>query len=206
VLPETKIEGLTGKSGTVRKTAHRYEKAFAGPSGQVGDHIVVKSTWLGTPEPYTTASVSSFIYEMLLRNGQRAIIDGYGMSPFEVQVLSPQRTLCEKIMSLVRFSRTKDPIADLGAKIRHVYDIHSMLHDCGINAFFRSDGFEEMLHKVANDDLASFRNNNRWLAGHPAEAMVFSETEKTWNRIRNVYRLSFKDLADSTSKCNKRRY
>jgi hypothetical protein len=32
------------------------------------------------------------------------------MNPFEVLVLNPERTLCEKIMSLVRFSQTDEPI------------------------------------------------------------------------------------------------
>ena len=36
--------------------------------------------------------------------GQYEIIEKYEMYPFEVNVLSPKRTICEKIMSLVRFS------------------------------------------------------------------------------------------------------
>jgi len=193
-LPEIEMEGLTNKTGTVRKTAHGYEKVFAGPSGQVGDHIVVESTWLGNPEPYTTAMVSSFIYETMLQNNHTATIEGYGMDPFGVLVLAPQRTLCEKIMSLVRFSHTRDPIADMGKKIRHAYDIHLMLQDRALGLFFQSDGFGTMLLKVARDDATSFRNNNQWLANHPAEAMIFSDTASTWGKIRNVYKGVFKDL------------
>ncbi len=88
--------------------------------------------------------------------------------------LNPKRTLCEKIMSLVRFAQTQDPIADLRNKIRHTYDIHLMLKDDNLNSFFQSDEFETVLLRVANDDIASSKNNNEWLANHPAITLIFS--------------------------------
>ncbi len=152
------------------------------------------STWLGNFEPYTTASVSSFIYEMMLQNNQQALIDEYGMNPFEVLALNPKRTLCEKIMSLVRFSHTSAPIEDLSNKIRHTYDIHLMLKDDNLKSFFQLDEFETMLLRVANDDITSFRNNNEWLANHPKTAIIFSETEDTWNKIKDTYTGRFSEL------------
>lgn len=116
------------------------------------------------------------------------------MNPFEVLVLNPERTLCEKIMSLVRFSQTDEPITDLSNKIRHTYDIHLMLKDKTLNAFFLSEKFNLMLLKVANDDVESFKNNNEWLANHPKTAIIFSETESTWNKIKNIYRGNFSEL------------
>lgn len=83
------------------------------------------------------------------------------MNPFEVLVLNPERTLCEKIMSLVRFSQTDEPITDLSNKIRHTYDIHLMLKNKTLNAFFLSEKFNLMLLKVANDDVESFKNKSR---------------------------------------------
>lgn len=194
VLPEAEIEGITNKLGMIRKTAHRYPKIFEGHFGQVRDIIIVESTWLGNFEPYTTALVSSFIYEMMLQNNQQVLIDDYEMIPFEVLVLNPKRTLCEKIMSLVRFSQTTEPINDLRNKIRHTYDIHLMLKDQGLNNFFNSDEFEPMVLRVGNDDVESFKNNNKWLSNHPSNSIIFSETEDTWNKIRSVYENSFSEL------------
>ena len=51
-----------------------------------------------------------------------------------------------------------------------------------------------MLLKVANDDLVSFKNNNEWLANHPSNAIIFSETADTWNQIKNAYTVNFKEL------------
>ncbi len=194
VLPETAIDGITNKVGMIRKTAHNYPRTFTGHFGQVRDIIIVESTWLGNFEPYTTANVSSFIYEMMLQNNQQTLIDESGMNPFEVLVLNPKRALCEKMMSLVRFSQTQEPITDLKNKIRHTYDIHLMLKDENLKSFFQSDEFETMFLRVANDDITSFKNNNKWLANHPTTAIIFSDPTDTWNKIKDVYTGSFSEL------------
>src|SRR5690606_24511923 len=194
VLPEIGVEGITNKVGMIRKTAHNYPRIFKGHFGQVHDIIIVESTWLGNFEPYTTANVNSFIYEMMLQNNQQKLIDEYGMFPFEVLALNPKRTLCEKIMSLVRFSQTHEPITDLRNKIRHTYDIHLLLKDNKLNSFFQSGEFETVLLRVANDDIISFKNNNEWLINHPATTIIFSETAGTWNKIKDFYAGSFSEL------------
>lgn len=56
VLPEINIQGITHKIGTIRKTAHSFDKKFNGDYGQVRDVIIVESTWLGYYEPYTKKS------------------------------------------------------------------------------------------------------------------------------------------------------
>jgi len=194
VLPEVEIEGITNKFGMIRKTAHSYTKYFTGEYGQVRDKIIIETTWLGNFEPYTTAEVSSFIYEMMLQNNQQQLIDEYEMNPFKVLVLNPERTLCEKIMSLVRFSQSHEPIIDLRNKIRHTYDIYLILEDSKLKSFFQSNEFETMLLQVANDDITSFKNNNKWLVNHPTKAIIFSETADTWNKIKNVYTVGFSEL------------
>lgn len=194
VLPEIEVVGITNKVGMIRKTAHSYERLFTGHFRQVRDIIIVESTWLGHFEPFEIGQVSSLIYEMMLQNKLQEVIEEFGMHPFEVLVLNPIRTLCEKIMSLVRFSQTQDPITDLRNKIRHTYDLHLMLKDNNLNAFFQSEAFDSMLLRVANDDIVSFKNNNEWLAGHPSTAIIFSKTADTWNKIKTVYTGSFSEL------------
>lgn len=78
-------------------------------------------------------------------------------------------------MSLVRFSYGENPIEDLKKKIRHTYDLHQLLKQEVYSEFFHSKSFDEMLLKVAIDDVASFRNNNKWLMHHPKEALIFKE-------------------------------
>ena len=193
ILPEIEVPGITNKFGMIRKTAHRYQKNFDGQFGQVRDNIILEATWLGSFEPYTKAIVSSFVSDMMNKTGQSALIAEYNLQPFQVQVLSKERTLCEKIMSLVRFSFTENPIIDLNNKVRHIYDIHKLLTVIGMKDFFISKRFESMLLTVTNDDVISFKDND-WLANHPSTALIFSDRNNTWNQIRNTYLTTFSEL------------
>jgi hypothetical protein len=185
---------VTHKRGQIRKTAHFYEKIYAGDFGQAQDFIVLEATWLGHFEPYLPISIQSYVADMMQAAGQTDLIKTYALQPFEVKVLIPERTFCEKIMSLVRFSYTNDPISDLNKKIRHIYDLHQLLRGSTINVFFNSPAFEDMLLQVANEDVKSFKNNNYWLAHHPSTALIFSATVDTWQQLSDTYHTKFKSL------------
>jgi hypothetical protein len=194
VLPEVIVNDVTQKMGMNRKTAHTYAKEFQENYGQVRDVIIVEATWLGYFEPYSTKKINSFIYKMMKDLGQEKLAEENGLLPFEVLVLDSTRTFCEKIMSLVRFSYTENAIDDLHKKIRHVYDLHQLLLDREIEVFFESDAFDEMLLKVANDDVASFKNNNSWLQYSPQNAIIFAEIDPLWNDLKTTYNGPFRNL------------
>lgn len=198
VLPEVEIEGITRKRGMNRKTAHTYSKQFTGEYGQVRDTIILEASWLGSFEPNTDHQLSTYIYDMMKANNQSGMAEEFGMLPFDVKVLAVRRTLCEKIMSLVRFSHTDDPIRDLGNKLRHTYDLHLMLKNDEIRAFFESSEFDTLLKRVAHDDIASYKSNNEWLALHPTEAMIFGEAETVWKSLQNTYKHEFSYLVFGT--------
>jgi hypothetical protein len=193
-LPEITIEGITHKMGMNRKTAHSYNKESKGYYGQVRDVIILESIWLGYYEPYSTKRIVSFVGQMMLDNKQSDIAKENGLLPFELLALEPIRTICEKIMSLVRFSYSENPIDDLKKKIRHTYDLHQLLKQKEFSDFFHSSAFDEMLVKVANDDVASFRNNNKWLIHHPSEALIFKNLESVWGELSTIYIGDFKNL------------
>ena len=197
-LPELEITGLTQKMGMNRKTAYSYTKEFQEIYGQVRDVVVVEATWLGNFEPYKTMTISSFVGSMMCNNGQIDIAGAYGLLPFELFVLDPTRTICEKIMSLVRFSYGENPIEDLKKKVRHIYDLHQLLKQKEFSGFFDSKAFEEMLLKVANDDVASYKNSNEWLIHHPNEAIIFRDLERVWNELKGVFNVEFKNLVYSS--------
>jgi predicted nucleotidyltransferase component of viral defense system len=195
IMPEVEIEGITNKLGMIRKTAHQYTKQnFQGTFGQVREQIIIEATWLGSSNPFIISEVDCYITQMMNTTQQFKLIDQYAMNPFIVKVLSKERTLCEKIMSLVRFSQTAHPYEDLSNKVRHIYDIHLMLKKAEINTFIKSSEFEALLLQVKNDDKISFKNNNEWLNNHPSTAIIFSNPVDTWNKIKTTYRTTFKEL------------
>ena len=194
-MPEVEIEGVTNRKGMNRKTAHSYKKVFDGNYGQVRDVIVLESSWLGHSEPYQEATVSSLIYEMMLESEQTDFIKRYSMEPFTVRFLSPARTICEKIMSLVRFSHGANPIKDLKMKVRHTYDLHLLLALPELREFFSSAEFDDMLIRVGRDDARSFKNNNSWLVHHPSDSLFFKELDgKVWPEMEKEYSGVFADL------------
>jgi hypothetical protein len=194
MLPEIPVKEVTNKKGMIRKTAHTFPKQFKGNYGQVRDFIVLESTWLGYHEPHSDREISSFISQMMLETGQEEMAKEYHLMPFRVRVLAPTRTICEKIMSLVRFSHTVTPIEDLRLKIRHCYDLHQLLRLEEVLGFLEGEEFEVMLKKVAQDDVEGYKSNNQWLAIHPKEAIIFKETNDTWNALKSAYLGGFSDL------------
>lgn len=192
-VPEIEIAGVTNKKGEIRKTAHTYPKLFTGTFGQIRDIIVLESSVLGNYEPSESRPVRTFIHDMMMAE-QKDMIEKYGLQPFDVKVLMPTRTLCEKIMSLVRFSYSADPINGLKLKVRHLYDIHQILQQQVFSDFFESKNFDVLLTKVGQDDLVGYKSGNLWLKEHPAEAYIFKRPEEVWNEIKKVYSTSFADL------------
>ena len=194
-LEETDVKGITRKRGNFRKVAYEYDKigdrqAF----GQVRDKIIVEVTRLGHFEPHEERQVSSYIHEMMKANGQKSLISRYGLEPFKLNVLRIERTFCEKIMSLVRFSYAEDPYQALKDKIRHVYDIHMLLKSPLIHEFFDTPELDEMLVKVGKDDMKGYKGKYEWLKYHPASALIFDKPQETWIKIRSEYNSRFKDL------------
>ena len=85
-------------------------------------------------------------------------------------------------------------IDNLKKKIRHTYDLHQLLKQEEFLKFFQSTAFDEMLLKVANDDVISFRNNNQWLVHHPNEALIFKDLDNVWIELKTTYNGDFKNL------------
>ena len=194
ILPEKYIEGVTNKRGNIRKTVHQYDKVVDGNLGQVGEHLVLEASLLGNSEPFTKQKISSYIQDFMLHAGTEDLIKKYNMSSFNVQTLNVERTLCEKIMSLVRFSHVIDREVILSSKVRHIYDLHFMLKNKKISSFFNEDDFIKMIVKVGEDDFIGYKNNNEWLKDHPASAVIFDSPEKVWPHIMDAYHGSFKQM------------
>ncbi len=190
-------DAITYKSRSMRKIAYEYPKVFEGVLGQVRDKIIVEVTLLGEAEPYTTASIGTYIYNFLMSQEESELVNEYDLRPFNLLVLTKERTFCEKIMSLIRFSNTGSPIRDLKAKIRHIYDIHKLLEDQRFSTFFYDSGFEKLLLQVAHGDVGSF-NDNDWLRQHPKQALLFIETEAIWEELETTYDKEFSTLVYGT--------
>lgn len=186
---------LENKRGKIRKVVFGYDQVgVQGNFGQVRDHIVLEVSSLGNSDPSEEVSVHSMITKFIAATNNLDLIKAYQLEPFKVRVLSIERTFCEKIISLVRFSYTEYPLLDLADKVRHTYDLHQLLQQVEITSFLKSDKFEVMLMQVGKDDDKAIPNDKEWLFKHPSESLFFNETEKVWETIGRTYSTSFKEL------------
>lgn len=131
---------------------------------------------------------------MMIDADQEMIATQYNLLSFDILVLDPNKTLCEKIMSLVRFSNSNDAIDNLKLKIRHLYDLNQLLLNEDISSFFNSSDFEVMLKEVAKSDMENYLNERTWLIIHPKESIIFKDYKNVWKEISPMYNADFKNL------------
>ena len=192
VIPDHPLENKRGK---IRKVVYGYDKVgVAGAFGQVRDHIVIEASSLGKSHPSEIVSVHSMIAAFIATTNNVDLINAYKLEPFKVTALSIERTFCEKIISLIRFSYSENPLEDLKDKVRHTYDLHQLLQLDKISSFLKSDDFEKMLLQVGKDDDKAIPNNKEWLLKHPSQSLFFSQTEMVWKSLGKTYSGSFSEL------------
>ncbi|WP_281336219.1 nucleotidyl transferase AbiEii/AbiGii toxin family protein [Flavobacterium eburneipallidum] len=187
------------KLGSLRKIVYSYPKVgMQGNFGQVREHITLEVSHLGNFEPNNTKSVCTFIADYIKTTPNLELINQFGLEDFEVKTLAIERTFCEKVISLVRFSYTENPLDDLSKKVRHTYDLYHLMQLETIQKFVNSKEFDIMLLQVGKDDDKAIPNDKNWLYHHPKEALIFSKTSIVWNVLKKVYATSFKELVTGT--------
>jgi len=186
---------LTNKNGNMRKTIYSYPKAgVTGKFEQVSENIVLEVSHLGSFNPHTTLPINTLIAQYVKDTGRQELIRQFGLEDFDVSVLSIERTFCEKIISLVRFSYDEKPLEALSRKVRHIYDLHQLLLLPQIQEFLNSPAFETMLQQVGKDDDKAIPNDKEWIYQHPADALIFKDPITVWHTVRKTYTSTFKEL------------
>jgi len=179
----------------MRKTVYSYPKAgVTGKFEQVRENIVLEVSHLGSFNPHTTLPINTLIAEYVKDSGRLDLITQFGLEDFDVAVLSIERTFCEKVISLVRFSYDENPLEALSRKVRHIYDLHQLLLLPQIQEFLASPAFDAMLQQVGKDDNKAIPNDKEWIYRHPADALIFKDYASVWDTVRKTYTTTFNEL------------
>lgn len=178
----------TNKKGSIRKIIYSFPKvSVKGTYGEVRENIALEVSHMGNTEPNHVKQIRTLIADYIKTTPANELITQFGLEDFEVRALAIERTLCEKIISLVRFSYTENPLENLANKVRHTYDLTLLMRLDAIKEFVNSALFDNMLLQVAKDDDKAIPNDKNWLYNHPKNALIFSETEMVWNTLKKVY-------------------
>lgn len=124
------------KSGDYRYTQFTYNTLFSGALKELHPSIRFELTSFMHPHPYEQRKVGSFITQYLNENGMLDIIEEFGLIQFELNVLSIERTVIEKLVALIRMSYSED-LKELLTKTRHFYDLYMTSHL--VRAFYEDD-------------------------------------------------------------------
>lgn len=186
---------MESKGSRFRKTAHAFPaQTDASQLGQVSDIILVEINAFADPEPAQFMDIETLIHDVLKNSGRQDLIDQYELTSFDVLVLSVERTLCEKIMGLVRAGYEDDATADFKRRIRHFHDIAMILRQERYQVFVAGDDFPKMVDAVRNSDRESMPGAEVWLDPPITDAPIFVDTKKLWDKIQSEFHGTFEDM------------
>lgn len=189
VLPEKVIEGETRKGSRYRKTYHVYDSMYptSAPEMQLlGNYVVVEINSFANPYPYERRKIGSFISQFFEGRGLQEYMEEYGMYPFELNVLDMRRTICEKTVSLLRYSFTTNPVDGLRKKIRHFYDLHFLLRTIEGEEYLHGD-FIHHLKELIEHDQAIFQEPEGWNNAPAISAPLLNNFDELWQELRSTY-------------------
>lgn len=186
---------LESKHGRFRKTAYAFPtRSDTAKLGQVGDCLLIEINSFADPEPVATMLIATLIHDFLVNADRTDLIRQHDLEPFPVHVLSVERTLCEKIMGLVRASHESDALAEFRLRIRHIYDIVMIMRVRKYRDFAESNAFVEMISEVREWDRRSMPSASAWLDPPLKEALIVADAENLWSSLRSEFRGCFKDM------------
>lgn len=133
----------TSKGSRFHKSLHDYGATLKGDYGQATDKILVEINSFASPHPHQLMPINTYVSQFMAQRGLLDLIRQYGLAPFEVNVVSLERTFSEKVLALVRATYAEKLIDELGSKIRHAYDLHAVLKVPAVVSFLHSEDFSK---------------------------------------------------------------
>ena len=196
-LQEQVVPELTSKGSRYRKALYQYPASVHDPMFDfVANRVVVEINSFANPYPYVRRQIKSFITSYLEDTGMGSFIEEYDLHPFELNILDKRRTLCEKVVSLLRFSFMDNPVQGLTGKIRHFYDIYFLLDDRECMEYVEQD-FIKDLQELAAHDQQMFDTPEKWKHTHIKDSPLLGSFNELWKQLGGYYERELNYLAYS---------
>lgn len=186
------------KGSRFRKTVHQYPHSVDGTDfGQASRDLLIEINAFTNPEPFETRELRTFIAEALAKKDKTELITQFELESFSIRVLSPKRTLVEKMLRVVKDSYSDDPIARLSDRIRHLYDICLVLRHDEYQNFVASNEFKSLCDKCVEDEKAGKFEHSDCFEKPLTNAPLFSDFEAWKSSLNVTYMGVFSDLVYS---------
>ena len=189
---EIHLEGITSKQTRYRKTAYNYNRTVAPESVQgIQERLILEINSFANPIPFKRMPISSLIEQFLLETNQLESIENYSLQSFELNVLIPESTLIEKILSLIRLSFYEDGIDKLKSKVRHFYDLYFLSISDTCRDYLHTTDFLEHFNRMFEEDKTKFWDPDKWLNSSYTVAPIFTSFDEIWEEVKGTYNTDF---------------
>jgi hypothetical protein len=149
--------------------------------------IIVEINSFANPFPHQKLSMSSMVYDFLVASGNEDYIETYNLNSFEINVLSKEQTLLEKLVSLIRFSFDSNPIESISQKIRHFYDLYYLIQNPQCAEFVESELFRMRFEEILQHDRDIFDEPLNWQQKKLIESPLISDFDSQWIKLKSTY-------------------
>ena len=191
-LKELQVDGVTSKGSRFRKSVFGYESA---EKGNNNNKLIVEINSFANPFPNERLTIHSMIFDFLMQTKNENYIEQYNLQSFEVNVLSKNQTLIEKMVSLIRFSFKENPVIGLSEKIRHFYDLYFLMKNIECFEFVASGSFKVQFHAILNHDKEMFEEPNGWQNKLTVESPLINNFSSIWQQLKEKYQNELSALA-----------
>lgn len=191
-LTELQMEGVTSKGSRFRKSVFEYGTT---EKDNANNKLIVEINSFANPFPYQRLTIQSMVFDFLMQTNNEKYIDQYNLHPFEVNVLSKEQTLLEKLVSLIRFSFKENTAESISEKIRHFYDLYYLMKHPECIAFVASNSFKKQFETILQHDRELFDEPKGWETKVISESPLVSDFPALWKQINEKYKTELTALA-----------
>jgi len=191
-LTEVQMEGVTSKGSRFRKSVFEY---ITTEKGNANNKLIVEINSFANPFPFQKLTIQSMVFDFLMKTGNEKYIEQYNLQSFEVNVLSKEQTLMEKLVSLIRFSFKENTVESISEKIRHFYDLYYLMKNSVCIEFVASDSFKKQFDTILQHDRAIFEEPQGWQSKSVIESPLITNFESIWKQLKEKYQTELAALA-----------
>jgi predicted nucleotidyltransferase component of viral defense system len=191
-LTEVQMDGVTSKGSRFRKSVFEYVTT---EKGNTNNKLIVEINSFANPFPYQRLTIQSMVFDFLMQTSNEKYIEQYNLQSFEVNVLSKEQTLLEKMVSLIRFSFKENTIESISEKIRHFYDLYYLMKNPECAEFVASDSFKKQFDIILGHDRAMFEEPKDWQTKSISESPLVTNFSTLWKQIKEKYQTELSALA-----------
>lgn len=191
-LTELQIDGVTSKGSRFRKSVFQYE---AIEKSNYSNKLIVEINSFANPIPFQRLPIQSMVFDFFMQTENEKYIEQYSLQSFEVNVLSKEQTLLEKMVSLIRFSFKKDTVQSISEKIRHFYDLYYLMKNPECIEFVASSSFKKKIDTILQHDRAMFEEPEGWQSKSISESPLVNNFSPIWEKLKGKYQTELSAFA-----------